>query len=181
MKVGVISDTHIPDITPRLPEKINEIFRDVDIILHTGDITTLDTLHELENLFTITIAVAGESDSEQAKKYLEVAEPKVVEFSNRRIGMIHGHRAGQESFFRRLARLFRPPSLEDTYKYVLCQFEGKKVDCIVFGHTHVPYMKVRNGILLFNPGAVAPSPGTRPSVGILDVGERAISGKIIYL
>ena len=181
MRIGVIADTHIPDIIPGLPDRVKEIFHDVDIILHAGDITTLDTLHELENLFTITIPVAGERDNEQAKKYLEVAEPKVVEFSNRRIGMIHGHRQERESLFTRLKNLFRPPSLEDTYQYILSQFKDKNVDCIVFGHTHKPYVKVRNGVLLFNPGAVAPSPGTRPSVGILEVSERAISGKIVYL
>lgn len=68
---------------------------------------------------------------------------------------------------------------EGLYKYVLDQFQG--VDCIVFGHSHHPYIKVWNGVLLFNPGAVAPTSGLRPSVGILDVDERTIKGRIVYL
>ena len=177
MKIGVISDTHIPDVIPELPPRVREVFHEVDIILHAGDITTLDTLHELQNYFTLTWAVAGEQDNEQAKRYLE--DKTIVKFSNRKIGMIHGHRKEGSDLLSRLKRLLRPPSREDLYRYVLSQFEG--VDCIVFGHSHQPYVKVRNGVLLFNPGSVAPTHGGRPSVGLLDIGKRAISGKIIYL
>lgn len=182
MKIGVIADTHIPDIIPELPPKVKEIFRGVDIILHAGDITTVETLRELQNYFTITMAVAGEHDNEDAKKYLQTKQ--VVEFGNRKIGIIHGYSADKgtdplSNLSRKLKKLFRPPTHEDLYQYVLSQFED--VDCIVFGYTHQPYVKVRNGVLLFNPGAVAPTRGVRASVGLLDIGKRAITGKIIYL
>ncbi len=178
MKIGVIADTHIPDIIPELPPRVREIFRGVDIILHAGDITTLETLRELQNYFTITMAVAGEHDDEDAKKYLQ--DTQVVEFSNRKIGIIHGYPAEKgPNLLGSLKKLFRPPTHEDLYRYVLSQFED--VDCIVFGYTHQPYVKVRNGVLLFNPGAVAPTRGVQASVGLLDIGTRAITGKIIYI
>lgn len=179
MKIGVLADTHIPDLVPHLPPQIEDVFRGLDIILHAGDICRLDTLHELEDNFTITIAVAGESDSSETKRYLE--NKRVVRFANRSIGMIHGHR--EERSHRWLGalrkRLLRGSSFDRLYRYVLGQFEG--VDCIVFGHSHHPYVKVRNGVLLFNPGAAAPVTGSRPSVGILDVSEKTITGRIIYL
>ncbi len=178
MRIGVIADTHIPDRLPSLPPRIEEIFHGLDIILHAGDICTLGTLHQLEERLTITMAVAGDSDEEEVKQYLD--EKKVVRFGQSSIGMIHGHRDGSPSRWQSLARkLLRASSQEELYKYVLNQFEG--VDCVVFGHSHRPYVKMRGGVLLFNPGAVAPAPGVRPSVGILDVSEKTISGRIVYL
>jgi putative phosphoesterase len=179
MKIGVIADTHIPDRMSSLPRRVEEVFRGLDILLHAGDVSHLNTLQQLENTFTITMAVAGETDSSETKRYLE--DKKVVKFGNRRIGMIHGHYhedlSDRWGIFRR--RLRRESSQERLYRYILNQFE--EVDCIVFGHSHHPYIKVRNGVLLFNPGAVAPVPGLRASVGILDVGERTITGRIVYL
>ena len=179
MKIGVIADTHIPDLMPSLPPRIEEVFQGLDIILHLGDVCQLGILHQLENGFTITMAVAGERDTWETKSYLE--EKKIVRFGNRRIGMIHGHQhdegAGRWARIRRMLR--RESPREGLYRHVRDQFEG--VDCIVFGHSHHPYIKVRNGVLLFNPGAAAPTPGMKPSVGILDIGETTISGRIVYL
>jgi putative phosphoesterase len=179
VRIGVIADTHVPDLTPSLPPGIGEIFQGLDIILHAGDVCRLNILQQLENGFTITMAVAGERDTSETKRYLE--EKKVVRFGKRSIGMIHGHhyeeRAGRWARIRRILRGESPR--EGLYRYVLDQFEG--VDCIVFGHSHHPYIKVRNGVLLFNPGAAAPTPGVKPSVGILDVGETTITGRIVYL
>jgi len=178
MKIGVIADTHIPDLIPSLPPGIEETFQGLDIILHAGDICRLDTLQQLEDRFTITMAVAGERDSSEAKRYLE--DKKVVRFGSRRIGFIHGHHEERAHWWGALRRrLLGISPHEGLYGHVLGQFEG--VDCIVFGHSHHPYVKVRNAVLLFNPGTVAPTPGLGPSVGILDVGERTITGRIIYL
>ena len=179
VKIGVIADTHIPDLIPALPPRIEEVFRGLDIILHVGDVCRLDILQQLENSFTITMAVAGERDSSETKRYLE--EKKVVKFANRSIGMIHGHHYKEQlTRWASIKRRLRGESpQEGLYRYILDQFEG--VDCVVFGHTHHPYIKVRNGVLLFNPGAVAPTPGMRPSVGILDVDERTITGRIVHL
>jgi putative phosphoesterase len=179
MRIGVISDTHIPELMTRLPDSMHEVFKDLDIILHLGDICQLETLRELQNRFAITFAVHGENDSPEVRQYI-LEYKRVVEFGNRRIGMIHGYREEQKSFLKDLKR-FLGSKEDDYHEYLLSQFEGEEVDCIAFGNTHKPYVKVHKGILLFNPGAAAPIPGNRPSVGILEVSERAITGKIVYL
>lgn len=46
-KIGLISDTHVPDRAKSLPKNLKEYFRDVDLILHAGDITTPDVIHRL--------------------------------------------------------------------------------------------------------------------------------------
>ena len=50
MLIGVISDTHIPERATKIPEVVFEIFKDVELILHGGDLVSMTVLHELENL-----------------------------------------------------------------------------------------------------------------------------------
>jgi putative phosphoesterase len=178
VKIGVIADTHIPDLLPSLPPRVEEVLQGLDIILHLGDICTVETLHQLESKLTITMAVAGEEDEEETKGYLE--EKKVVRFGQSSIGMIHGHQEEMDSGWGAwMSRLLFGFSQEELCKYVLDQFED--VDCVVFGHSHRPYVKMWGRVLLFNPGAVAPSGGLRPTVGILNVSGKMISGRIVYL
>jgi hypothetical protein len=177
MKIGVIADTHIPKDMPKLPARVSRIFRGVDIILHAGDICDLATLQELEEI-TITMAVSGGDDSERVRTYVEPR--RVVEFANRKIGMIHGNRGLLTEWLDAgRAWLLGQPRYASLYEHLLTQFSA--IDCIVFGHTHRPYAKLHDGILLFNPGAVSPKYTSRPSVGILDVTEKSISGRIVYL
>jgi len=178
MRIGVIGDTHIPQAMPTLPTaRLKEVFKGVDMILHVGDVCNLATLQELQNNFAITHAVAGERDLPEARKYLE--QRKVVKFGKRKIGMIHGHRPGDAGLMARLRRLFKRDDPEALYQYVLSQFED--VDAIVFGHTHTPYVKSHGGVLLMNPGSAGPVAGAMPSIGLLDVTERAITGRILHL
>ena len=61
MKVGVISDTHVPAIVPSLPPAVFDIFKGVDLILHAGDIVDLSVLDELRAIAPVE-AVAGNMD-----------------------------------------------------------------------------------------------------------------------
>jgi predicted phosphodiesterase len=55
------------------------------------------------------------------------------------------------------------------------------VDAIVFGHTHQPYVKMHEGVLLFNPGAALPGADRQATAGILEVEARSITGKVVPL
>lgn len=183
MKIGVIGCSHVPQAMPTLPNNLPAVFKGVDIILHVGDANDIATLKQLENNFTITMAVAGESDTAELKHYVE--SKRVVEFAKRRVGMIHGHEfvpPTSKGLIERIKALFSKPKPQDMrplYNYLLGQFTN--VDAIVFGHTHQPYVNTVNGVFLFNPGAAAPIEGNRPSVGIMHVEANSISGRIIYL
>jgi putative phosphoesterase len=161
---------------------MNEVFKGLDILLHVGDVCELYVLEELQETYTLTFAVFGESDSEDTQHYLD--EQRVVRFGERRVGMIHGHQleAQQRHARRGLRRFFvREPERATLPEFLLEQFVEDNVHAIVFGHTHRPYVRMHGGVLLFNPGSALPGPGLRPSVGILDVAQRSISGKIVYL
>jgi putative phosphoesterase len=182
MNIGVVSDTHIPESGPLLHSRLAKLFRGLDILLHAGDVCELYVLEDLQEMFTLTFAVLGEEDSEEVQHYLE--EKRVVRFGDRAVGMIHGHQyaEAQREATRWLNRILRrapdPGTLED---FLLAKFEGEEVDAIVFGHTHTPYVKMHQGVLLFNPGAGRPGSSRRPSAGILEVGDRSIYGRILYL
>jgi hypothetical protein len=182
MKIGVIADTHIPARQAALPEALKRAFAGVDIILHAGDICSLDVLRELQNQFTITMAVCGEGDDADVRRLLE--SQKVVELAKRRIGMVHGGPAEPTNWWRRLLGLAAPLGDDDVRQTVMRAFageHGRAPECIVYGHTHRAYVGRLDGVLLFNPGAAAPFPAGRSSVGILEIAEGAVDGRIIYL
>ena len=62
MKIGVISDTHIPKRAKALPEVVLKAFKDLDHIIHAGDIMSIGVLNTLKELAPVT-AVAGNLDS----------------------------------------------------------------------------------------------------------------------
>ena len=177
MKIGVLADTHVPDIFPNLPTRVLEIFNGVDLILHAGDITELRVLQQLEPIAQ-TFAVSGDRDSAELRKYLE--EKSRLEFGGRALGLVHGHRAWEGNpLTRAWSRLNRAHRDEMLREFVLRQFSN--VDAIVFGHTHEPYIKMHGNVLLFNPGSIAPRGGRIGCVGILEINPYAIKGRIVPL
>jgi putative phosphoesterase len=46
-RIGVLSDTHIPQRGARLPDALLRRFEDVELILHAGDLSTLAVLDQL--------------------------------------------------------------------------------------------------------------------------------------
>ena len=48
MLIGLISDTHIPDRARELPKNVISAFQNVDLILHAGDLTSMEVIDELE-------------------------------------------------------------------------------------------------------------------------------------
>jgi len=119
--------------------------------------------------------VYGEDDSPEVKAYLQ--ESQVLEFGGLRIGLVHGNREGRADLNNRLNRLLRRDPYSPEYiNYILGRFTN--VDAIVFGHTHVPYAKVHDGVYLFNPGSINPY-RDEATVGLLEINNRGIRGRIL--
>lgn len=161
MKIGVISDTHIPRMAKDLPKVIYEELSKVDLILHAGDLVEINFLEKLRKI-NKTIAVSGNMDSREVSGVLKSKE--IIEAGKFKIGLIHG-RGAPEGIMERL----------------IAEFKGEEIDCLVFGHTHRPVNEIKNKILLFNPG----SPTDKifapfNSYGILEI-DRKITGNIIKL
>ena len=48
MRIGVISDTHIPGQAEEIPAEITEAFKHVDMVLHCGDLVSPQVLDMLK-------------------------------------------------------------------------------------------------------------------------------------
>ena len=149
MKLGILSDTHLHSAA-ELPCDILQALAQVDIIIHSGDFTSLGVLEGLREIGEVT-AVRGNMDSDDIKSILPEKEILVV--NNRRIGIIHGWGS--------------PFGIE---KRVREQFD--KVDIIVFGHSHQPKNEIIEGVLFFNAGEA------RNTFGLLEIADD-IKGRIV--
>jgi putative phosphoesterase len=177
MKIGVLADTHVPNKDTMLPAAVLDAVRGMDIILHAGDVGGIEILQQLEPIAQ-TYAIYGEQDDAKVRKYLQ--EKQRLEFENRSIGLVHGNRALEGSLLTRLSfNMNKNARLQAVCTAVLQDYPD--VDAIVFGHTHEPYMKMHGGVLLFNPGAAVLPSGKPGSIGVLEITNQAIKGRIIPL
>lgn len=176
MKIGVIADTHIPEAGPALPPALGRAFRGMDVILHAGDICTLEVLRELQDSYAITIAVHGEKDDAEVQRFLQPFQ--LVELGGRRILLAHGHHVFDRWGWRR--RLMRPGAY-DRWLQTALHTPHPEADVVIYGHTHRPAVRREEGILFCNPGAGAPIGGHRPSIAVLDISPAGVDAQILYL
>jgi uncharacterized protein len=160
-RIGVISDTHIPDFR-RLSESIWQHFAGVELIIHAGDLSVLRVIAELETIAPV-VAVQGNVEGDEVVKKLPVKREIVV--GHCRIGIVHI--LGDARNRARVARQ---------------EFPNARV--VVFGHSHIPWNEEHDGQLLFNPGS-ATDRRRQPkcSIGMLYVDDEAgsVRGEIIWV
>lgn len=132
MRLGIVSDTHLPRGSRALPADCLEQLAAADAILHAGDFIERSVLEELQAIGPPVHAVRGNVDSAELQARLPLV--RVVQAAGARIAMIHdaGPAAG------RLERMRR-------------RFPG--ADAVVFGHSHLPLHEEAGGFAIFNPGS----------------------------
>ena len=144
MRLGIISDTH-----GLLRPEVFEVFREVDHILHAGDIGPAALLDELQAIAPVT-AVYGNTDGFDLRNRL----PDVVETRIEGLDFVvtHGDQFGAPT----------PELLYEAYP---------DAEVIVFGHTHKPLLVTLDVVVtVMNPGGA----GRRrfnlpPTVGIMEL------------
>ena len=158
VRIGVISDTHIPYRAKAIPPIVYELFRGVAMILHAGDLVTLDVMTQLEAIAPL-YAVYGNVDPPEVVQRLPKKREILVE--GVRIGLVHGDGPGGSTPERALATF-------------------TDVHCVVFGHSHTPMCQRVGQTLLFNPGSATDRRREpKHSVGILTVADGRVDGEII--
>ena len=147
MRIGLISDTHCPERCPCYPASPGSAFRDVDIILHAGDVGKLWVLDALSELAPV-VAVHGNDDTTEAQR--ELPFEQIIAVSGKRILLWHGHRENPEE--EQLSRQIDDwgPKLTSRARVAL----DADADFLVHGHTHIPMVWKGRGITLINPGAI---------------------------
>lgn len=158
MKIGVISDTHLRGYDERLARILHEPFRDVDMIMHAGDLVdeaVLDIFAPRD-----VRAVCGNMDPPSVRDILP--EYLLLEIEGYKVALIHGW----GSPFGIERRLLEKVGM---------------VDCLIYGHTHQPMNEKRDGVLFFNPGSATDRRfANADTVGIITFGAE-ITAEIITL
>ena len=157
--VGLISDTHIPSRAKAIPNRVFEIFNQVNLILHAGDLTQPSVIDELQQMAPV-VAVSGNMDQSEVKKIL----PKMnsVKVYNWKIGVIH------DPGTRKMKTIAKQNNL----------------DILVFGHTHRPSVRQVEEVLFINPGSPTnPLPPfiIKPTVAMLKITKEKIEPEIIKI
>jgi hypothetical protein len=168
--LGVVADTHIPDRTHCLPEKVLAVFQQADVqaILHAGDVSVPNVLAQLASLAPVH-AVRGNRDWWRLR---HLPASLTLNLHGIKIGLTHGY--GDLSLYLgdKLHLLLKGvPRFEVFDRRALRAFTGVQV--VVFGHIHHPVNRFVDGVLLFNPGSPCCPIYSHldPSVGLLHISE----------
>lgn len=124
-------------------------------ILHAGDIGAPEIVDELRKIAPVT-AVRGNVD--RAGWARNIGDTEVFQVESVSIYMLHI-----------LGELDLKP-------------EASRFGVVVYGHSHVPKVEVKNGVLYFNPGSAGPRRFKLPAtVGKLVVEGGTVRGEIVRL
>ncbi|WP_407379632.1 metallophosphoesterase [Methanobrevibacter sp.] len=160
MLIGLISDTHIPDRARQIPEKVLESFKDVDLIIHSGDLTTRAVIDELEKIAPV-IAIQGNMDRVAG---LDLPKAETVEVEGVKIGVAHGE--------------VYPRGDTQQLLYLARQLD---VNILVTGHSHQPKIEQVEDVLLLNPGSpIVPRLADR-TVMLLEINNKNVDVEIVKI
>ena len=157
MLIGLLSDTHIPDAVLSLPPQLKDVFRDVELILHAGDIFVVDVLDELSSIAPV-LAARGDSDYLETRQDKRVKERHILTIDGVTIWLCHDEQLPADE-------------------------TENLPDVIISGHTHWGTVRNKEGVLQVNPGSPTYpvykyEPGT---VALLRVSAGKADAEIIQL
>ena len=153
MLVGVVSDTHnnLQNVG-RLVELFNQ--EEVELVIHTGDISQPKTIECFSTLKSPLIGVFGNNDLDESG----------LEESIRRNGFSFQHPPLIKKIEgKKIAVFHEPDSIEEFLQ------KNKDIDLVLHGHTHRYFNEKIKGTRVFNPGECAGLMQGKNKVGILDV------------
>ncbi len=157
MLIGLISDTHIPEVAESIPVQIKTALSKVDLILHAGDIYTASVLDDLE---TVAPVFAAEGDDDYQELY---HDPRVKQRHTVTVDGI--------TIWTKHIRPWSWPANE------------RAPEILIFGHTHKPVMEEHEGVLFVNPGS-ATFPNYRYELGtiaLLSIRSGKVDVKFVQL
>ena len=157
MLIGIVGDTHnnLKNIS-----KICEIFNslDVQLVIHTGDITLPKSLNEFKSLEMALIGVFGNNDQGEKEDLLKTSKefecklydnPLYLEFDKIKICVVHDPKDIDENIL-------------------------KNSNYIFHGHTHRYRLETLKGVTFFNPGECAGFMEGKNKIGLFDSSAKSI-------
>ena len=162
MKIALISDIHDNLVNLDLFFKLIAL-ESIEKIIFCGDVCNLETLKQLSSNFPGEIfLVYGNAEIYQPEDISQFQNITFLkrfghfEINDLKIGVCH-----EPAFFRNLF------ALENDLNYIF------------YGHTHKPWMSVKNKAKLINPGTLG-GVFIKPSFAIFDTANQKIKLKLIH-
>ena len=150
MRIGVISDTH-----GYLPSQALKSLKDVDLIIHAGDIDTPDILKMLKKIAPVK-AVRGNMDRGKWADKLPQEEYITI---------------GQVVIF----------ALHDLYLLDLDP-AAAGIDAVIYGQSHRPQKESKDGVVYLNPGSASqPRHNYPPTVAIITISDRLLNIEFVEI
>lgn len=160
MRIGLITDTHIPWEQKELPPEVITAFQGVDLILHAGDIYAHSVLDQLEHIAPVLAALG---DDDYVGHDPRVQEKHILNLGGLTLWLIHE----------------RPYTL----RTVSTQDKPASPDVIVFGHEHRTVVERSGQVLYVNSGSPTFLNYRRGlgTVGILELNAGVADVRIVQL
>ena len=136
MRIGLISDTHLPSLVRDLDElgpEIRAFLSTVDVILHGGDVTAPAVLDWCAQ-FSDVLVSKGNNDHLLDPRVLPVQR---LDVDGWRIAMVHELR----------------PETRPMAQLLHVATAGDHVDILIAGDTHLERLEQRDGVVLVNSGS----------------------------
>ena len=161
MRVGLITDTHIPSAASGIPTRVAEVFQGVDLILHAGDLYEASVMDELEKTAPVLVSL-GDDDPLSLLEDARVEHEHVLHLEGHTVWLVH-----------------EPP-----WMYSLSSASREEApEVIVHGHNHDAGVWDSRGVLFVGSG----SPTFlnyrrgRGTVGILEIDSAGVRASIVRL
>ncbi len=145
MNIGLISDTH-----GHIPSDVFKVFKDVDHILHAGDIGDPSVITELETIAPVS-AIYGNIDTWPIVSTYPLMQ--TIELNSYTFCLIHDIVSIKKFRFELFKKNLAP-------------------DVVLYGHTHLPHYEYFQNILFINPGSASRPKGSKKgSLAIVNLSE----------
>ena len=166
LRIGLISDTHIPEARDELWPQVFDVFQGVDLILHAGDIHELVVLDQLGDIAPLWAARGNGEDGSGGRPIQPdhplLRESWLLDFGGLKVGLTHDVPIPEY-----------PPHL--TLERSLRRYFGTTdLDVLIYGDTHVEAIDTIGKTLCVNPGSPTYPHNLNTSLGTL--GFLEISG-----
>ncbi len=130
IRIGILSDTHLNKPSSWFRRQTEQAFHDCSVILHAGDLTDISIL----DVFKGKEIHAVHGNMCDFSTHQALPTDKLITIDGYTIGLCHGAGA-RHNIEERMWNLF------------------PVVDCIVYGHTHIPVNHLLAKTLFINPGS----------------------------
>ena len=166
LRIGLISDTHIPEARDELWPQVFDVFQGVDLILHAGDIHELFVLDQLGDIAPLWAARGNGEDGSGGRPIQPdhplLRESWLLDLAGLKVGLTHDVPIPEY-----------PPHM--TLDRAMTRYFGTTdLDVLIYGDTHVEAVDTIGKTLCVNPGSPTYPHNLNTSLGTL--GFLEISG-----